>query len=533
MGFQLVIAEGKEAGREFAFDQDSVLIGRTAECDVILYDSGVSRRHARIFNEAGLFYVEDVGSSNGTLVNGTRITRQPLKDGDSIALGPVRFAFSAAELDPPTAEEEIGEAGENHTRIVSAAELKRSRNRGVALLPKDATREEVKQLSRRGTSVLPALRGSRPSSPGTPRPSSGGAPRASAPGSARRPSGPRGAIARRPEGRVARRDDDDGLAAPQGRARPQLAAADRARLKRDGLVGNVKLMWLEASGLKRAVLGSVAGITALALVGSALWLAWPRDTKPRPKEPTALSVEPIEHSFGLGPGVTFERPDQKTFEFRAVAPVQVMVVLHYQCSDISKDEVSVTINGVEVGWLPPDTLATNEATHELLVPANLVRRNEINTVTFDNVLNPPGEDTWRIWNLWVEVAVLPEKDEAGLIADAQERFERGQKKWQQKDIGASNRWEAYKNFREAWLTLEALPPASRPATYQLARERMLEVRHDLDNKCNQLLLEARTNYNLKQYDAADFALRHVAEFFPTRAHPCPMRAEQERWEYDL
>jgi len=51
MGFQLVIAEGKEAGREFVFDQLSVLIGRTSECDVVLYDPGVSRKHARIFNE--------------------------------------------------------------------------------------------------------------------------------------------------------------------------------------------------------------------------------------------------------------------------------------------------------------------------------------------------------------------------------------------------------------------------------------------------------------------------------------------------
>jgi hypothetical protein len=129
--------------------------------------------------------------------------------------------------------------------------------------------------------------------------------------------------------------------------------------------------------------------------------------------------------------------------------------------------------------------------------------------------------------------VLPEKDELGLIADAEEKFERGRKKWEQKDIGASNRWEAYKNFREAWLTLEALPPASRPATYELARQKMNEARAELDHKCNELLLQARTAYNFKKYDEADFALRHVAEFFPTRAHPCPMRAEQERYEFDL
>ena len=88
MGFQLVISEGKEAGREFEFDQDSVVIGRTAECDVILYEAGVSRKHARINVDGTGIWIEDLGSSNGTKVNGSTIDKkQPLKDGDSISMG--------------------------------------------------------------------------------------------------------------------------------------------------------------------------------------------------------------------------------------------------------------------------------------------------------------------------------------------------------------------------------------------------------------------------------------------------------------
>lgn len=529
MGFQLVISEGKEAGREFVFDQDSVLIGRTSECDVILYDPGVSRRHARVFVENGAFFVEDVGSSNGTQVNGEVIKKQALKDGDAISLGPVVFAFKPVDLEPATAEEQVGEGGA-HTRIVSVSELQRSRNKGVALLPKGADRSEVEQMGRRGTSVMPALKGPRPSTPGGPRPST--------PGGARG-SGARGAIQRRSDPAMARGggsgggDDGGALARPRADDGGRLSAADRARLKREGPVGAVKLFWAEASKVKRIVAASVTGLVGLGLVGGLLAAVIPSDRKPKPKEPTELAAEPVEHSFGLGETVTFERADQKTFEFQVVAPVQVMVVLHYQSSDISKDEVSVAMNGVEVGWLPPDTLAVNEVSHELLVPANVIKRNDVNSVTFDNVKNPPETDPWKVWNIWVEVAVLPEKDEAGLIADAEEKFERGRKKWEQKDIGASNRWEAYKNFREAWLTLEALPVLSRPATYQLARQRMNEARAELDQKCNELLLQARTAFNFKKYEEADFALRHVNEFFPTRAHPCPMRAEQERWEFDL
>src|SRR3954470_425358 len=101
MGFQLVIAEGKETGREFVFDQASVLIGRTSECDVVLYDPGVSRKHARIFGEGEGYFVEDMGSSNGTKVNGSIIKKKLLADGDAISLGPVVFNFSATFLDEP------------------------------------------------------------------------------------------------------------------------------------------------------------------------------------------------------------------------------------------------------------------------------------------------------------------------------------------------------------------------------------------------------------------------------------------------
>src|SRR5579871_32231 len=118
MAFQLTIAEGKEAGREFVFQQAQVVIGRTSECDVVLYDPGVSRKHARIFNEGDTYFVEDMGSSNGTKVNGSVVKKQALVDGDHVSLGPVVFNFIAVQ--PESAAPAGGDGvADQSTRIFS------------------------------------------------------------------------------------------------------------------------------------------------------------------------------------------------------------------------------------------------------------------------------------------------------------------------------------------------------------------------------------------------------------------------------
>jgi hypothetical protein len=63
------------------------VIGRGTEADIRLPDTGVSRKHVDVVLENGTAVAEDLGSTNGTLVNGRRITRQPLSDGDVIRIG--------------------------------------------------------------------------------------------------------------------------------------------------------------------------------------------------------------------------------------------------------------------------------------------------------------------------------------------------------------------------------------------------------------------------------------------------------------
>jgi hypothetical protein len=63
------------------------VIGRGTEADIRLPDTGVSRKHVDVVLEGGVATVEDLGSTNGTLVNGRRVSRQALADGDVIRIG--------------------------------------------------------------------------------------------------------------------------------------------------------------------------------------------------------------------------------------------------------------------------------------------------------------------------------------------------------------------------------------------------------------------------------------------------------------
>ena len=70
----LIITQGPQAGQSAELALGTVLIGRGADCQVILDDDYVSTRHARVVAGPNGIYAEDLGSTNGTYVNGQRIT---------------------------------------------------------------------------------------------------------------------------------------------------------------------------------------------------------------------------------------------------------------------------------------------------------------------------------------------------------------------------------------------------------------------------------------------------------------------------
>src|SRR5436189_3489590 len=79
---------GKYVGGEFPIpDEGELLIGRASDLDLVLVEDMVSRKHAKLIAQNGSLTLSDLGSTNGTFVNGEKIRRTELKRNDRILIG--------------------------------------------------------------------------------------------------------------------------------------------------------------------------------------------------------------------------------------------------------------------------------------------------------------------------------------------------------------------------------------------------------------------------------------------------------------
>src|SRR5579862_3379457 len=86
--YVLRFISGKYQGGEFPIaPEKQILIGRSSDLDMVLVEDMVSRKHARIAMQADQIWIEDLGSTNSTFVNGEKIKRARLKEGDRVLIG--------------------------------------------------------------------------------------------------------------------------------------------------------------------------------------------------------------------------------------------------------------------------------------------------------------------------------------------------------------------------------------------------------------------------------------------------------------
>lgn len=96
----LVVRRGPNVGARFLLDADTTTVGRHPEADIFLDDVTVSRRHADFLRDGIRFSVKDLGSLNGTYLNGERINGTvALNDGAEVQVGKFRLTFYASRVD--------------------------------------------------------------------------------------------------------------------------------------------------------------------------------------------------------------------------------------------------------------------------------------------------------------------------------------------------------------------------------------------------------------------------------------------------
>src|ERR671936_944085 len=92
----LITLQGPDAGRKYPLEGNTTVLGRQADSTICLPAKAVSRQHAQIVLADGAYYLEDLDSSNGTFLNGTRLSprvRVRLSEQDTFQVGPYLFGL--------------------------------------------------------------------------------------------------------------------------------------------------------------------------------------------------------------------------------------------------------------------------------------------------------------------------------------------------------------------------------------------------------------------------------------------------------
>ncbi len=89
----LIYPPGPELGKRWSLGTNEIVVGRGSDCDIQIDRDSVSRRHARVYRVEEQWFVEDLGSTNGSYINDLPVQRSPLRDADFVKIGSAIFKF--------------------------------------------------------------------------------------------------------------------------------------------------------------------------------------------------------------------------------------------------------------------------------------------------------------------------------------------------------------------------------------------------------------------------------------------------------
>lgn len=455
MGFSLLIREGHGAGETLRFDQPEVTFGRVTDNDVVLYDPDVSRKHFSIVLEGDCYVLKDLGSSNGTQLNGEMIDAYPLSSGDEIQVGQMIFEFKA---------------GAPRRNLPAKRQRSRERAPAEARGGKGGAAKHSAPPAVRGGGAMSARRDAR----------SGGAMATSGGGSARERFKARKAAA-----------------TPMG----------KAKLWYGGLAPKRRLMLNVGGGVGLLLVV----LMVLASVGGDEPLVGPRDLSGR-----ELRYEPEMGDWAFGYGfddVSHQARSSLGFQF-PYADGRVTIIFDVGFVE-GGDEVEIRLNDERLVGYAPVSIGTWVRDVEMVLPHNGLRQNSMNTIVFDQVRNPGSSPpaTWGIRNLRIREDPLPSPNPRR----AEERFELAEQRWQNREISPRNIYDACRNYREARDYLELIEV--KPPLYDEVNARISECSSELETIYRRLVFEAQRHERYRQWEQAQATLMQGLEFFPDETDP--------------
>ncbi len=478
MGFSLKIISGPEEGSEFSFERVQITIGRTIDNDVVLPDPGISRQHFSIRDKGGAFIIKDLGSSNGTLLNGKKIEEEVIKTGDVITAGGARIRF-----DGPT--------GSKSAR----SEEKRSKARPGRSASARAKGRNARPSVRRAQAARRKARPTRNSR----SPARAGRGKSSGNGLSIKSAGMR-------KGKK------------QSEAKPAQGSASGHDIGKAGLFSKVKLWILSLDKKKKIMVFSGMGVLLL-LVVFALFsggtkivqsLRWYDDVDLKAGE--WAGDEPMSYGLKLAKRNCLYRA---MFKFKYASGRATMT---FMVSGIdSKNEVEILLNGVHVEFAP---LTLDQWSNPITI--NLPRRhlleNQINKVEFINTINrddPNAKEEWAVAVGDITEQPLPPANKRKAL----EAFSNAVERYKNKGVSPGNLYRALQFYEKARDFLELMDEKSRPDEYQESVEMIDKINKELDKVYHKTIFEAEKLFKYGKRKEAKEVYRLLMIRFPDQHDP--------------
>jgi len=509
LGFSLKILEGPDSGKVYSFDRVEITIGRTMDNDVVIPDPGISRQHMSIRDKGGAYIVKDLGSSNGTKLNGKKVGEEVLRPGDVIMMGTVQVRFE----------------GPNES----------SKKKKPAKRP--ARRQPSKRAATSGQRRQPSAQQAGGSRPGR-KPVAGGRRQPQAATPKGRPQKPmiRSSGVRQPSKEPENVEEPAVQPEPsrtgrRGGARGKRRRGAKEKFSIKGLIRKA-VSWFKALD-KKFQIALIAGASVLLILmvvkaiqsgkeivqvasdhSDQLFTAGQRDAKGR------------SMSYGYGP-VKIRCRNSANFKFKYA---NGRTIVKYSVAAIdNRQEVAIQLNGMQIGYVPITMDKWSEKIH-LILPRKHLLGDEENRLSFVNTINysnPEANQHWAVRVTAIDETPLPQPDSRA----AEEAFGIAKERYKTRGVSPPNAYQAMQNFMRARDLLELLPEGSRPEIYDEANEMIEKINDELNRKFKDLMFTAEKEQQFGHHENAKELFRQVMITFPNTEDPRHIRARKSYERY--